>query len=177
MAELTDEQKHFIVQAHAQFKRSPEIIADMRDEFEVVVSKQQVAQYNPQRKSFDAGDRWRQVFDAYRKAYMEEITSHDIASPAYRIGMLDRMAKKAERMGNIKLAADLAEQAAKEVGGAFTNERKVSGTIDHRHRPATIEDAKAELTERLKAIQQSAAASGQDTTSSGEHGDDVAQRA
>lgn len=180
MADLTEEMKHFIVRAHAQFLAGPDIIKGLSDEFEVQVTRQQVAMYNPQRLAFDAGEKWREIFTAHRAAYMNEITSHDIASPAYRIGMLDRMAKKAERSGNMKLAAELAEQAAKEVGGAFTNERRLTGAIEHRHRPATPEDARAELAQRLLAIQQRAAVTGQDVASSvdnaGKHGDDVAQR-
>lgn len=166
MADLTEDMKHFIVRGHAQFLIGPDIIKGLAEEFDVQVTRQQVAMYNPQRLAFDAGEKWREIFTGYRDAYMKEITSHDIANPAWRIGMLDRMAKKAERAGNMKLAAELAEQAAKEVGGAFTNERKLTGAFEHRHRPATAEDAKVELTERLKRIQQMAAKSGQDVTPS-----------
>lgn len=174
MADLTQEMKEAIVKAHASFVTPPDIRTMMRDDFGVDVDLRQIHGYNPTKGCFDAGQTWREFFDAHRKTYMNEIASHDIASPAYRIGMLDRMAKKAEKAGNMKLAAELAEQAAKEVGGAFTNERKLTGAFEHRHRPATAEDARVELTERLKRIQQMAAKSGQDVTPSGQQGVDVA---
>ncbi|KIC21722.1 hypothetical protein, partial [Leisingera sp. ANG-Vp] len=46
---------------------------------------------------------------------------------AVRLRTLQRMAEKAETMGNTVLAKGLLEQAAKEVGNAYTNRRELSG--------------------------------------------------
>jgi len=42
--------------------------------------------------------------------------------------VLDRLAAKAERMGNMAMVSQLIEQAAKEAGGAFTNKHRVEHT-------------------------------------------------
>lgn len=41
--------------------------------------------------------------------------------------MLDRMARQMESEGNVAMAAQLLEQAAKEMGDAYTNRRQLSG--------------------------------------------------
>jgi hypothetical protein len=46
-----------------------------------------------------------------------------IAHRSFRLRTLQRLAQRAESMGNIALTARLLEQAAKEVGDAFTSRR------------------------------------------------------
>jgi len=45
-------------------------------------------------------------------------------SQAYRLRTLQHSLRTAERRGDIVLSAQLLEQAAKEVGGVFTNSKK-----------------------------------------------------
>ena len=62
-----------------------------------------------------------------RKEFLEETAKVPIASQVYRLRNLQRLFEKAQARGNMALAAALIEQAAKEVGGAYTNRREHSG--------------------------------------------------
>jgi hypothetical protein len=57
-----------------------------------------------------------------------EISDIPIANKAYRLRVLQRMATTAENMKNMGMTAQLLEQAAKEVGDAYTNKLKVEST-------------------------------------------------
>jgi hypothetical protein len=153
MADLTDDMKLAIVTHLAQFRSPTETVKLVEEDFAVKLERSQVAQYDPTKASFKAGDRWREIFAAIRRTYLEAVGEIPIASQAYRLNFLDRMALRAERSGNMKLAADLLRQAAEEVGGLLTNQRQ------HRHAVAapglqplatlSLEDMKAELATRL----------------------------
>ncbi|ELY5202956.1 DUF2280 domain-containing protein, partial [Yersinia enterocolitica] len=65
------------------------------------------------------------LFNSTRSRFQTEISDIPIANRAYRLRALDRMATKAESMKNFAMTAQLMEQAAKEVGDAYTNKQKV----------------------------------------------------
>ncbi|ELY5205580.1 DUF2280 domain-containing protein, partial [Yersinia enterocolitica] len=68
------------------------------------------------------------LFNSTRSRFQTEISDIPIANRAYRLRALDRMATKAESMKNFAMTAQLMEQAAKEVGDAYTNRQKVDHT-------------------------------------------------
>nr|WP_259391268.1 putative metallopeptidase [Pectobacterium polaris] len=68
------------------------------------------------------------MFHTTRERFQNEIADIPIANKAYRLRVLDRMATKAESMKNMALTASLMEQAAKEVGDAYSNKQKVELT-------------------------------------------------
>jgi len=125
MAKLTDEMKTLIVQQLACFD-SPQQVADaVRDTFGVEIPRQQAEEYNPERGT--PAKKWVALFHATRKAFLEETAKVPIAHRAVRIRKLQRMADRAESMRNYALAGQLLEQAAKEVGDAYTNRRELTG--------------------------------------------------
>ncbi len=65
--------------------------------------------------------------NATRAAFLADAATIGIAHRAVRLRTLGRLADRAEAMGNLALAAEILEQAAKEVGNAFTNKREVAG--------------------------------------------------
>lgn len=125
MAELSDEQKLEIVLAHARFVSSGEIVATMLKEYGVTTDIRQVHGYNPTKACFEAGDKWREVFEAARKAYLEDVATIPIASQAFRLNELMDNYTKTKAKGNMVLAGEILEQAAKEVGGVLTNDRNL----------------------------------------------------
>lgn len=128
MAVLKDDLKLFIVQALACFDTPSQVVEALKHEFGVDVSSQQLQVYNPATK---AGARMSQklkdIFEITRKRFLEEVSDIPVANQAYRLRQLHRMANEAMRRKNIVLAASLMEQAAKEMGGMFTNKRELSG--------------------------------------------------
>lgn len=72
--------------------------------------------------------KWIELFKSTRERFQSEISDIPIANKAYRLRVLDRMMNNAEKMKNIALATEIIEQAAKEVGDAYTNRQKIEHT-------------------------------------------------
>jgi hypothetical protein len=126
--ELSDEVKHFIVQGLACFQTPSEVAAAVKDEYGLTVSRQRVHAYDPTKKAGSAlCEELRLLFEATRAALIGGKAQSAIEHRAVRLRWLNDMAIAARSRGNIPLAAQLIEQAAKESGGAFTNRRELTG--------------------------------------------------
>jgi hypothetical protein len=124
MAALQDEVKHFVVQALACYDTPSQVSAAVKDEFGLDVPRQQIATYDPEKYvGRQLSQKWKTLFHDTRKRFREEQAEIPIASRAYRLRALGRMAQKAEDMKNIALAVQVIEQAAKEVGDMYVNRR------------------------------------------------------
>lgn len=126
MATLSPEVKGFIVQALACFDTPTQVAQAVKQEFNIDVTRQQVAQHDPTKSTgANLAAKWRVLFEDTRKRFRDDTADIPIANRSYRLRVLDRMAARAEGMKNMALAAQLLEQAAKESGGAFTNKQQV----------------------------------------------------
>lgn len=137
MATLDSKHKRFIVRGLAHFKTPTEIKEEFEDAFSVEVSLPQIAYYNPNgaQGSEQLAQKWKDLFTESRKAYIEGINEVPIAHDRYRLEELQNALEKYKRMKNFKGVAEVLEQAAKEVGGAFTNKKELDlnglmGSID-----------------------------------------------
>lgn len=129
MAALSTEVKAFIVQSLACYETPAKVIELVKENFKVVVTRQQVSAYDPANAMAKSlSQKWVDLFNTTRTRFQTEITDIPIANKAYRLRTLDRMMTKAENMRNMALAATLIEQAAKECGDAYTNKQKVEHT-------------------------------------------------
>ncbi len=157
MADLTEEQKREIVEALACCRDVSSIIAAFHKDYGIQLDRKQVGRYDPTRSYYAGGEKWREIFDARRKAYLEDVTAILVAHQGYRLNMLQRGVEAAERAGNWPLVAQLLEQCAKEVGGVLTNARnvRVEDSRPQRVRDMTPEDRKAAIAEVVRqAIEQ-----------------------
>ncbi|MGF6394276.1 DUF2280 domain-containing protein [Pseudomonas plecoglossicida] len=126
MAILTAEVKGFIVQALACFDTPTQVAEAVKKEFNIEITRQQVAQHDPTKSTgANLAAKWRVLFEDTRKRFRDDTADIPIANRSYRLRVLDRMAARAEGMKNMALAAQLLEQAAKESGGAYTNKQQV----------------------------------------------------
>ncbi len=129
MAALSSEVKAFIVQALACYENPAKVIELVKDEFKVTISRQQVSAYDPANAMAKSlSKKWVDLFNTTRTRFQNEISDIPIANKAYRLRTLDRMATSTEKMKNFALTAQLIEQAAKEVGDAYSNRQKVEHT-------------------------------------------------
>jgi hypothetical protein len=129
MAALTTEVKAFIVQGLACFDTPSQVAQAVKQEFGIDITRQQVAQHDPTKVAgINIATKWKTMFEEVRNRFREETSDIPIANKAYRLRALDRMAAKAEGIKNMALAAQLMEQAAKEMGGAYTNRQQVDHT-------------------------------------------------
>jgi hypothetical protein len=127
MAQLTHEIQTFIVQSLARWSKPSWVVKAVKAEFGVQIDRRQVDFYNPERGGSGKrlGQEWKDLFATTRKAFIDSTAGIGIAHKAYRLAMLYRIAERAEEAGNMPLAMDALEQAAKEQGGLYTNRRKL----------------------------------------------------
>lgn len=127
-AKLSNEVKTFIVQALACFDTPSEVAAAVKAEFGLDVSKQLCETHDPTKRcAASLAKRWVALFHETRKGFLESAADIAISHRSVRLRALQRMATAAERIKNYTLAAQLYEQAAKEVGDAYTNRRQLTG--------------------------------------------------
>lgn len=127
---LTDAARTFVVQQLAMYDPPDMVAKAVKDEFGVSVTRQAVQAYDPTKYAGrQLSQKWRDLFAATRKAHLESTAEVGISHKTVRLRALQRMANKAEAMGNLQLAAQLHEQAAKEMGNAFTNARVIQGGL------------------------------------------------
>lgn len=125
---LPVEVQTFIVQQLACFD-APSVVAEsVKREFAITITRQQAESYDPgKRAAKNLAERWKALFDETRKAFLEDTSAIGISHRSVRLRALQRMSAIAEGRGQIQLAAQLLEQAAKESGDAFTNRRELTG--------------------------------------------------
>lgn len=129
MATLKGEVKAFIVQSLACFDTPSQVVELVKKEFGLSITRQQVESHDPTKANGRGlAQKWVDMFNATRERFQNEISDIPIANKSYRLRVLDRMATKTEGMKNFSLTAQLIEQAAKEVGDAYTNKLKVEST-------------------------------------------------
>ena len=129
MAALKPEIKAFIVQSVACFDTPSQVVESVLKEFGIQITRQQVEQNDPTKISGKGlAQKWVDLFNRTRDRFLNEISDIPIANKAYRLRVLQRMSTNAENMKNIGMTAQLLEQAAKEVGEAYTNRQKVEHT-------------------------------------------------
>jgi len=140
MAVLKNEVKSFIVQALACFDTPSQVVEAVKNEYGVVVSRQQVETHDPT-KSAGKGlaVKWVTLFGDTRKRFREETAEIPIANRAFRLRAMNRFVERAESMKNIGLAMQILEQAAKETGDMFVNRSKKEEAGDEPVTPTRIQ--------------------------------------
>lgn len=129
MAALPAGAKVLIVRSLACYESPTAIVELVKQEFNIVVTRQQISAYNPENTmAKNLGQKWVDLFNQTRERFRVAVTDIPIANKAYRLRVLDRMATRTEGMKNFALTAQLIEQAAKECGDAYSNKLKVETT-------------------------------------------------
>lgn len=128
MAKLDEETKRLIVTELACFRTPTEVAEVVKETLGIEVDRRQVHEYNPLvAHKAPVAKKWATLFEETRKRFLDSVSDIPIANKAYRLRELQDMVTKAKRAGNLVLAAELMAQAAKDLGGSFTNQRQVTG--------------------------------------------------
>lgn len=129
MAALKSDVKAFIIQMIACFDSPSQVVEAVQKEFGIKITRQQAESHDPTKVSGKTlARKWVDMFNATRDRFLNEISDIPIANKAYRLRVLQRMSTTAEGMKNLGMTAQLLEQAAKEVGDAYSNKQKVELT-------------------------------------------------
>ena len=152
MAELDSEQKLAIVQALACFTTPAEVTVMMKEQFDLEVVIQQVVKYDPTKPSYQGAEKWRELFNETRKAYIEQVSEVPIANQGYRLQQLQKNLDKAVKAKNFVLANATLKQAAEEVGGVLTNDRnlRIDDNRDRGFRDLTPEERRDMVGDMLR---------------------------
>lgn len=125
MAALKEPVKIFIVQALACRDTPQEVAELVKQEFNIEIDRRQCENYDPTKYAGrNLGKKLADLFNQTRKKFDEGLIDIPIASKYYR---LKQYQKQLEKTKNAKLALKILEQAAKDVGGQFTNRQEITG--------------------------------------------------
>ena len=128
MATLSNEVKAFIVQGLATYQTPQEIEELVKNEFDIEVSRQLVASYDPTKlTSVNLAQKWKDLFFEYREKFKADVLNIPIANLAVR---LNRLEQEYQKTKNPKLRIEILEQSAKEVGEVFTNKQTVNSKVE-----------------------------------------------
>lgn len=132
---LNDEQKTWIVTQWAMMVPIAQILKGFEEQFGAKISANQARDYNPvtARTRGKTVVKWKMLHDHIRHKFLTKIAEIPIANAAVRLHRLEQLCVGAMSKGNAPLAAEIIEQAAKEVGGLFTNKRELEGHIENKH--------------------------------------------
>lgn len=111
MAKLTEPEKHFIIEKLAQFCSHAEVVRLLKSELDVAVDRFQIRTLDPTHPRFAGSEKLRELFDAYRAAYLDNINDLPIASDAFRLRQLQDFFLRARDLGNMGLALKILKQA------------------------------------------------------------------
>jgi hypothetical protein len=126
MARITKKVKLFIVRMLAEFEPPTQASKAVKDVFNVDVTPQQCEAYDPtKRTGQDLSQDLRDKFFEYRRIANEELEAIPIANKRYRLQLLQNLVEAYPN--NPVLTPKWAEQAAKEMGGQFTNRQEITG--------------------------------------------------
>jgi hypothetical protein len=128
-ADITEEVQTFIVVALACYKPPSEVVRLVQEEFKVKIERQNVRHYNPL-QSPDVAEKWKELFEKTRKAFIEQTSKIGAYHQSYRLAELQGLYERALAANNLPLAGNFLKQMAEECGGLYTNKRNI--TIDPR---------------------------------------------
>lgn len=135
MTTLPTAVKMHILTELACFATPQQVATSVQEKFGLTLSRQRVEAYHPERH---AGARLhpslRALFYETRAKLRAELDNIPIAHKAYRLWQMERLMWQCERTGNIAMAVQFIEQAAKEMGGMY--ERR--GPAPARRAPSAV---------------------------------------
>jgi hypothetical protein len=135
--ELTTEMQVFVLARYAQMYTPKEVLKQLKEEFGDdpnvdALALTDIRQYDP---STSQGLRilspaMLEVYGRIRKKFLEDVTTIPVANQAYRLRRIQDIIDHPRYKNDADVVPKLLTQAAKEVGGAFTNTQKIDSTVN-----------------------------------------------
>ena len=125
---LSDEAKLYVVQALARFQSPSAIAKALQENFDTEFKPPAILHYDPTcAQGKDLAPALKELFESTRERFLEDLNAIPVANAAYRLTKIQGVVERAEMRGNDAMVLQASEQAAKEVGGVFTNRRELTG--------------------------------------------------
>lgn len=124
MPRLNETMKAFVVERLACMATPTDVVEEVKEIFGLELSRQQVHYYDPTAPAAKTPKKWRELYEVTQEAWLTTRSRAGVAYQNRRLEELDRLYERVKRSGNYPLALQILEQAAKEMGGVFTNRHK-----------------------------------------------------
>ncbi|WP_038342149.1 DUF2280 domain-containing protein [Acinetobacter sp. A47] len=126
MAALKKEVKLYIVRSLAMHNTPQETVELVNAIFSQKITRQQCERYDPtKRAGQDLSQEFKDEFFATRKEFLEKPQNIPIANQTVRLSIYQKLLEK--NLRNTVNSLKILEQIAKELGGAYTNRKEVTG--------------------------------------------------
>ena len=147
MAKLRREVQIFIVRSLAQFNTPTETAQAVQQVFGIEMTRQKCEAYDPtKRTGQNLSAELKTEFEATRKQFVDNPQHVPLANLTYRLERMQRVIDHAGK--NSVLVLSTLEQAAKDVGGVFTNRKEITGKDG---KPLTEQPKPIDLTPEVAA--------------------------
>lgn len=149
MAQLNGAQKVFIVTRLACFDTPGMVAEAFLATYKVRITPQQASYYDPTNSMGNKiAPKLVDLFHETREAFKKSTMDMPIAQKSYRLKGIAAIYEKCAARGNTQGALKALEQAARELGGSYTNVQAHTGKVEH-----TVTDVSdQELVDRLAKL-------------------------
>ena len=142
MAALKEPVKIFIVQALACRDTPQEVVDLVKQEYGIQISRSQCQAYDPTKYSGrNLSKKFVDLFNKTRTDFDAGLVDIPIANKHYRLKQYQKQLERNSK--NVVMSLKILEQAAKDVGGQFTNKTEVTSEVTQ----TTVTQATAEQVE------------------------------
>lgn len=126
MATLKEPVKIFIVQSLACRDTPQEVAELVKQEFKIPIDRVQVAAYDPTKAAGkNLSKKFVELFHKTRADFDAGLIDIPIANKHYRLKQYQKQLERNSK--NVVMSLKILEQAAKDVGGQFTNKQEITG--------------------------------------------------
>ena len=126
MATLKEPVKIFIVQALACRDTPQEVAEAVKQEFKIELDRRQCASYDPTKPAGqNLSKKFVQLFEETREKFDAGLIDIPIANKHFRLKQYQKQLERNAK--NTVMSLKILEQAAKDVGGQFTNRQEITG--------------------------------------------------
>ncbi|MDN5621790.1 MAG: DUF2280 domain-containing protein [Acinetobacter sp.] len=126
MAALSEPVKIFIVQALACRDTPQEVVTLVKQEYDIEVTRSQCQNYDPTKYSGrNLSKKFVQLFNETREKFDAGLIDIPIANKHFRLKQYQKQLERNAK--NTVMSLKILEQAAKDVGGQFTNRQELTG--------------------------------------------------
>lgn len=153
MATLRKEVKLFIVRSLAQFNTPEETARLVNEEYKNLnVSRQQCERYDPtKRAGKDLSEELKKEFEITRSEFLGKPESIPIANLVVR---LQRYEDGYQSSKNIVRRLKILEQAARDMGGQYTNKQEITGAGGTPLQTTTVQATQEQVNEAVRKAQE-----------------------
>lgn len=153
MAALSEPVKIFIVQALACRDTPQEVVTLVKQEYDIEVTRSQCQNYDPTKYSGrNLSKKFVQLFNETREKFDAGLIDIPIANKYFRLKQYQKQLERNAK--NTVMSLKILEQAAKDVGGQFTNRQEITGKDGGPLQTTTVQATQEQINEAVRKAQE-----------------------